>query len=355
MRGAGAGSSAALLLGGRVCAQVRERRLQQVVTRRGGEHRGDGPARRRGRACAGPPGRARSRRRCSACTGAARRRRSAAGGPSGLRRRLVDERPPHPALDLLVDDELGQREAGGGERRQLGGRDRRAPARAHGGAGQQRAVEGRERGVVGGLGRGAVDRVHSDGPRIRVRRQRHRDPAWESAAAGRGPASGAGGLGSSLSPATHGGRLNANGAPGLGAPFTEEEGCDAPAGEWRASVRRDIPFISTVSSSRKPTRTQSRPKASKMSARGPAALALRRRTTGRRGVRAALLAAEAALRRSSACSLVLPAGVSSSEPMMPSEFWSAPGSPASETLLSGCVRDQEEDERPRSAGPGSLR
>ena len=62
-----------------------------------------------------------SRRPCSACRSAARRRRSAAGARAGAcrRRALLHERLADPRLDLLVDDQLRERERRGRERGDL--------------------------------------------------------------------------------------------------------------------------------------------------------------------------------------------------------------------------------------------
>src|SRR5206468_7142483 len=79
-------------------------------------------------------------------------------------RRLLDERLAHPRLDLLLRDQLGQRERREAERRHLATDDRlRMLARPEYQSAHERAVAGGQRGVVDRPGRGLLDGPHRPG------------------------------------------------------------------------------------------------------------------------------------------------------------------------------------------------
>ncbi len=122
--------------------------------------------------------RARSRRPCSACSRAARRRRSAGAGRAGgaALGALLDERLAQPRLDLLVHDQLRERERRRRERDELGARDRLAAAGGVREAGEQRAVDAPRAPRSPPPRSGSARRASraSDRQRVGIRRQRVR-------------------------------------------------------------------------------------------------------------------------------------------------------------------------------------
>ena len=230
---------------------------------------------RRASAGAARRARARSTRRCSACRSAARRPRTAAGGPSGAgwlsstngRRIQLSTFSCTTSLDSakLAAASAGSSEVGIGS----------AAARAHRGAGQQqrrrrprapRSRRARSACVRRGPTRSAADWGPAGAASGPASASAASDPGRGRADAGRVWRASHDVMRLPRAPLTQTGRLV------MGAPFTEEEGCGAPVGEWRASVRRDISCIPSAVAFQTNAQLNLHSKLSKMSACRPFAL-----------------------------------------------------------------------------------